>query len=1011
MALTGAVVRLGNATNFGTTPGEASPRGCSAFDGNPYVLGAMRLILMSNLAEGEGEYVSQTLTNDSNIQLFNLGALGEHDGRLYLTDGSDLYVFGDPFRGVFGTADASVDFVGDLNDAGDTLLPKGLASNGTNLHFVYDGGRTGSDIYSINVTDATKTLVGTIAWPAGVTAPRPLGLFYYDGAFHVVERSQGNLYRLSDPDPNNANAMTAARVGTETQFGVSESIPTGCGVFGGSAYLVGSGNDAIYRFIDTDVPTPPPTNNAPAFSETSYAFTDVAIAVGEIVGTVAATDADNDTLSYTLTGTDNSNFAIDANGQITVAVELTNSQVYSFNVVADDQTDTTSVGVSVTAIAAIPPPQALSFGSESIDNQSWVVGTAITAFTLPQATGGVGTKTYSLSPTTPDGITFTAATRRVSGTPTGRFSSATFTYTATDADNNTVQLTFTIVVTAPPIVFNPPTIANQSWVVGTPVLMTLPSASGGVGDLTASLTGTLPQGITFNTATRRLAGNPQSEFSLRTVTYRMTDEEGVQATITFTIIVTVTVVTLSFGVNTIDNQAWVVGDDGTITLPEATGGTGTIAYSLTPALPAGATFDDATRELAYNPTGRFAIETFTYTAIAGTENVTLTFTIVVTAPPIVIPSISNKVWTAGTAVSFTLPVATGGVGAFTYSLSPALPAGISRNVRLITGNPTAAVTVATYTYTAEDSEGVTQTRTFTIIVNAAVVPITFASTIENQIWDIDEAIDTLTLPAAMGGDGTFTYALTPALPTGITRSNFAVTGTPTESFNQTFFRWTATDGNGDTGFTEFTIRVRAAETERNTNPYTYPNEDDVSILPVNRTDFEEAIEAALRYNVLPIQDGHKHNPIIDAWNDQTVPLAHIPCLGINLGLEIDTDLTESQQREILACAWNFHQFAGTQHVILEIIRALGYSGVSISEGVASTPGDMSTVHWANYSIVLNEPITTVDGQAILDLVRTLSPTRSVLVGIDFTQATHQWDGTIRFDGSHTFGAIVDSGLV
>ena len=46
----------------------------------------------------------------------------------------------------------------------------------------------------------------------------------------------------------------------------------------------------------------------------------------------------------------------------------------------------------------------------------------------------------------------------------------------------------------------------------------------------------------------------------------------------------------------------------------------------------------------------------------------------------------------------------------------------------------------------------------------------FGATVDAQIWDIDEAIDTLTLPTATGGDGTFTYALTPALPMGITRS-------------------------------------------------------------------------------------------------------------------------------------------------------------------------------------------------------------------------------------------------
>ena len=140
--------------------------------------------------------------------------------------------------------------------------------------------------------------------------------------------------------------------------------------------------------------TPPPTNNAPAFADAFYQFADVAIAVGEIVGTVAATDADNDTLAYSLEGTDATDFAIDANGQITVAVELTNSQLYAFNVVADDGTDTAIVGVFATAIAGTP---ALSFGSETIANQAWVVGTA-ESLTLPEVTGGEGTITYSLSP-------------------------------------------------------------------------------------------------------------------------------------------------------------------------------------------------------------------------------------------------------------------------------------------------------------------------------------------------------------------------------------------------------------------------------------------------------------------------------------------------------------------------------------------------------------------------------------------------------------------------------------
>ena len=97
-----------------------------------------------------------------------------------------------------------------------------------------------------------------------------------------------------------------------------------------------------------------PANNAPAFADASYTFTDVAIAVGEIIGTVAATDADNDTLSYSLTGTDADKFDIDSSGEITVAEALDYGETYSINVVADDGTDTTSVTVAIDAETVSP---------------------------------------------------------------------------------------------------------------------------------------------------------------------------------------------------------------------------------------------------------------------------------------------------------------------------------------------------------------------------------------------------------------------------------------------------------------------------------------------------------------------------------------------------------------------------------------------------------------------------------------------------------------------------------
>ena len=83
--------------------------------------------------------------------------------------------------------------------------------------------------------------------------------------------------------------------------------------------------------------------------------------------------------------------------------------------------------------------------SGSQANLTFTEDSPISAVTLPAATGGNGTLTYSLSPSVP-GLTFTASNRRLSGTPTapGTYSMA---YTATD-DDGTGTLSFTITVNA-----------------------------------------------------------------------------------------------------------------------------------------------------------------------------------------------------------------------------------------------------------------------------------------------------------------------------------------------------------------------------------------------------------------------------------------------------------------------------------------------------------------------------------------------------------------------------------
>ena len=138
-----------------------------------------------------------------------------------------------------------------------------------------------------------------------------------------------------------------------------------------------------------------------------------------------------------------------------------------------------------------------------------------------------------------------------------------------------------------------------------------------------------------------------------------------------------------------------------------------------------------------------SMQTYTYTVMdsdanmAGGDANSLTFTITVNAAAVAdtAPSfaqganIANQTHTVNTTITtLTLPEASGGNGALTYALTPALPAGLGFNAdaRTISGTPTMAASMQTYTYTVMDSDanmagGDANSLTFTITVNAAAV--------------------------------------------------------------------------------------------------------------------------------------------------------------------------------------------------------------------------------------------------------------------------------------------------
>ena len=154
------------------------------------------------------------------------------------------------------------------------------------------------------------------------------------------------------------------------------------------------------------------------------------------------------------------------------------------------------------------------------NDQTYTMGRPITALTLPAATGGTGTLTYTLRDgsgndvdTTDNavpGLTFDPSSRVLTGTPTTAATTA-LTYTVTDERGSTAMDTFTVTVAAAVALTAP---NDQTYTMGRPIpALTLPAATGGTGTLTYTLrdgtgndvdgTDNAVPGLTFNTTTSR----------------------------------------------------------------------------------------------------------------------------------------------------------------------------------------------------------------------------------------------------------------------------------------------------------------------------------------------------------------------------------------------------------------------------------------------------------------------------------------------------------------------------
>ena len=189
--------------------------------------------------------------------------------------------------------------------------------------------------------------------------------------------------------------------------------------------------------------------------------------------------------------------------------------------------------------------------------------------------------------------------------------------------------------------------------------------------------------------------------------------------------------TVSFGA-TIPAQTWTVDVSVDLTLPEATGGNGTISYELTPDLPPGVMLDPSTRTLSGAPTAAATATTYTWRATDSDGNTAaLSFSVTVSPAPNLEATLrypaAPTTLTVGTTIT-PLPATTTGLTApITYAVRPDLPAGLTLSTTTgeISGTPTTVnPDGVTVTVTATTDDGKTATANITFPPVAAAPPLT-----------------------------------------------------------------------------------------------------------------------------------------------------------------------------------------------------------------------------------------------------------------------------------------------
>jgi len=455
------------------------------------------------------------------------------------------------------------------------------------------------------------------------------------------------------------------------------------------------------------------------------------------------------------------------------------------------------------------------------------------------AVGGTTPLSFSISPSlSGTGLSLVSSNGAITGTA-NTISSKNYVITVTDSSAvpQTNSRSYSLTINGVPLFsfLDTPTTVLTNKIAFTsfrPV-----RASGGFGTLSYAINPALPGGLSYNTSNGFISGtsteaSPQTEYSVV-----VSDSSSpVQTTtplkfnLTINELQPVTAIiaqsNLTLTINTPVSTAPIQGGS---TVPvQGIGGYGTLTYSISPALGVtGLTFDTTTGVISGTPTSTKTLTTYTVTVTDQSttpQTANAQFTLSVSAAALstnvdISPvSLYKGVPTALTSSIGYKPVsAKDGFGTYSYAISGnTLPTGLSFSTSngVITGtaNTLMASPGNTFTVTVTDQTtpvNQTSSKDFVLIVSEPEALVLTNN--ETGIRYLTRGTSTTFTPAtASGGYGTYTFSISPSLPSSLifNTNNGTISGTPANSNTSTVtYNVTVTDQASQTQNTNFSIVI------------------------------------------------------------------------------------------------------------------------------------------------------------------------------------------------------------